>query len=692
MKNTKWTSHSYSGQMRRFNNTPFNKFCRCITAITAIFVLVFILPVMALADVPSIVASCDTPGFALGIAQGGNYSYVADGGGLQIIDITNPKAPYIKGYCSTPGTAREVALSENYIYMADHTAGLQIIDVSSPDEPTIVGSSPGYAFGIAHAGNYVYVANHDYGLQVIDVSTPTSPTIVGTCDTLGTAYQVAAAGNFAYVTEWTTGLEVIDISNPACPVAVGLCDTPGGAWGIFLAGNYAYVADAETGLQVIDVSNPAAPVIVGTCDTPYSAFSVAVAGSFAYVTEGDYGIEVIDVSNFTEPTIVASCVTTGTSRNVVLSGNYAYVTQGLSGLDVITAYSTTPGYTVLGRFHEQIGNPYGPGDLAYDEATDVLWASDIVEKKIRKIDPSTGSVLTTLNVSYNELPLGLTYRNGYLWNSDQWALPDGLIHKVDPVDGSSVHSITGLGGLTFDHRGWLWCTNWVSELSALDTDDGSTLDTITLPGFDPDYDQTLGLAFDEGTQTLWVSVVTNAWGTPGGGPQTNFLLHVALDGTVLSTDVFDPDPTLDGYQLIGLAFDNNNNILWATYSLFDRPPTSDDTYIYRLAVGEQSGTPIIDRIRGVKEPGRVIRIIGSGFGDAQGDSEVHIGPKVYGPGNTKIKLWTDTMIKVKLLNYKCAWFQGKDFRRRKIWVMVSGEDGVSSNVKSFKVFKPDTCP
>ena len=245
------------------------------------------------------------------------------------------------------------------------------------------------------------------------------------------------------------------------------------------------------------------------------------------------------------------------------------------------------GYTVLDRFHKA---QYGPGDLAYDEATDILWASDIVKKKIRKIDPSTGSVLTSLDVGYNELPLGLTYRNSYLWNSDQWAVPDGLIHKVDPADGSSIHSITGLGGLTFDHRGWLWCTNWISELSALDRADGSILDTITLPGFDPDYDQTLGLAFDESTQTLWVSVVTNAWDIPGGGPQTNFLLNVALDGTVLSTEVFDPDPALDGYQLVGLAFDNNSNILWANYSQFDRPPTSDDTYIYKLLPAAPSGS------------------------------------------------------------------------------------------------------
>jgi hypothetical protein len=90
----------------------------------------------------------------------------------------------------------------------------------------------------------------------------------------------------------------------------------------------------------------------------------------------------------------------------------------------------------------------------------------------------------------------------------------------------------------------------------------------------------MGLAFDEDTHTLWVSVVDNRW---GGGTLTNFLLNVGLDGTVLSTEVFDPDPALVDYELFGLAFDNNNDILWATYSLFDRPPTSDDTYIYKLS-------------------------------------------------------------------------------------------------------------
>ena len=39
--------------------------------------------------------------------------------------------------------------------------------------------TPGRAMGIAVAGNYAYMADREYGLQVIEISTPGSPALVG---------------------------------------------------------------------------------------------------------------------------------------------------------------------------------------------------------------------------------------------------------------------------------------------------------------------------------------------------------------------------------------------------------------------------------------------------------------------------------------------------------------------------------
>jgi hypothetical protein len=88
------------------------------------------------------------------------------------------------------------------------------------------------------------------------------------------------------------------------------------------------------------------------------------------------------------------------------------------------------------------------------------------------------------------------------------------------------------------------------------------------------------------------------------------------------------------------------------------------------------------------ENGKVIRIIGENFGDGSGGSTIHINKKVFPSDSPRVKLWTDTKIKIKLPFYKCKMFGENDFKRRKVWVTVNGED---SNSKRIKVVKPTYC-
>jgi len=99
--------------------------------------------------------------------------------------------------------------------------------------------------------------------------------------------------------------------------------------------------------------------------------------------------------------------------------------------------------------------------------------------------------------------------------------------------------------------------------------------------------------------------------------------------------------------------------------------------IFQVAASNPSGpfqvVPAIDKIGNRKcYPGEKIRIRGSGFGAVQGDSVVHINNKIFDEGSSKIKLWSDTLIKVKIpfKGKKCSWFKHGDgeYRKRKVWV------------------------
>ncbi|MFM6352110.1 MAG: cadherin domain-containing protein, partial [Dolichospermum sp.] len=121
---------------------------------------------------PTLVGNYDTSGYANDVQVVGNYAYVADYYGLQIIDISNPTTPTLKGNYYTSDIASFVQVVGNYAYVADRTSGLQIIDISNPTTPTLKGNydTSGYAVGVQVVGNYAYVADYDSGLQIIDVS------------------------------------------------------------------------------------------------------------------------------------------------------------------------------------------------------------------------------------------------------------------------------------------------------------------------------------------------------------------------------------------------------------------------------------------------------------------------------------------------------------------------------------------
>ena len=127
---------------------------------------------------------------------------------------------------------------------------------------------------------------------------------------------------------------------------------------------------------------------------------------------------------------------------------------------------------------------------------------------------------------------------------------------------------------------------------------------------------------------------------------------------------------------------SGNNIVWVGRE-------GRNAEIFMTAYG-----PSIDKVRPRSlEPGGVFRIVGTGFGDTQGESVVHINAKIYDSSSPKIKLWSDSKIKMIMPfgKNKCSWFKdgGGQYRKRKLWVTVGGMD---SNKKKILVDKPGTCP
>jgi hypothetical protein len=173
------------------------------------------------------------------------------------------------------------------------------------------------AEGVFVSNNLAYLACSTAGLQIIDVSTPGGPFPRGRCNTPGQSHKVFVSMGIAYVAAGNSGLQIIDISNPAAPVLRGSYNTPGAAWDVFVSGNLAFVADYDGGLQVIDVAIPDAPVSRGSYLTPYNATGVFAIGALAFVADREGGLLILNYTGPVSPSTPSNLVAVAGSASQI---------------------------------------------------------------------------------------------------------------------------------------------------------------------------------------------------------------------------------------------------------------------------------------------------------------------------------------------------------------------------------------
>ncbi len=115
----------------------------------------------------------DTEGYAENVCINPDHpiAYIASGtGGLAIIDFSDSLNIKLVGKFETGGYAKEVYYNSGKVFIATELRGLQIIDVSNPSAPFRIGTvQTEYAKGVAADDQYIYVADEIEGLIIIKI-------------------------------------------------------------------------------------------------------------------------------------------------------------------------------------------------------------------------------------------------------------------------------------------------------------------------------------------------------------------------------------------------------------------------------------------------------------------------------------------------------------------------------------------
>ncbi len=155
----------------------------------------------------------------------GNYVYVAATDRIEVVDITIPSAPNIHG-AGYDMEARDVVIIGDTAFVASRNDGLQCLDISLPDAPTLIGSlvNDFDAFAVGTWGDQVGVGGRlistlEGAYMIADVQTPTNPSPLATGFVPHISFSMVAADDLLFPA-FFAGLEVLDVHSPRRPVKV----------------------------------------------------------------------------------------------------------------------------------------------------------------------------------------------------------------------------------------------------------------------------------------------------------------------------------------------------------------------------------------------------------------------------------------------------------------------------------------
>lgn len=261
----------------------------------------------------------DLNDYPCGVEYAAPYLFIAEYNGvLSVLDVSDPARMSLAGSLILAASFRDLAVSGNLACLVLEARRIQLVDVTRPDAPALLGSAavPSSPYAVAIAGAYAYVPAAQFmgesGVYVFDISDPLAPTLVNRVDVGFYPVNIGIDGGYAYVLTGE-GVTVLDLADPVAPAVVGSLEIPGSSRYMAFRDDHLFIvchaSDEERahgdGLYIVDRSDPAHPWLAGSYapETRAPFFGVALWEHYAIIAGGQDGIGFIDISDPAAPQV-----------------------------------------------------------------------------------------------------------------------------------------------------------------------------------------------------------------------------------------------------------------------------------------------------------------------------------------------------------------------------------------------------
>jgi|GEM_PF-5293311 len=273
-----------------------------------------------------------------------NYAYVATNEGLRIVDISNPANLQLRGLVTTRNMSLGVSVKGNRAYVADGSAGVFLVDISSPIDPReIARFTPRTAkvFSYVDVTDFYLLANGSLLSPSTLTELTTAPVFTWrTLSSLPSATVRVSANN-------------IDLFEAVSASAINRFAAPGSLDGLNAftsSGNTAYAATRDRGLSIIDLATGhTQPLSHRFGEEPQCG--IAYGAPVVFLASCQNTIRVVNVSNSLNPALLTATSTAASTRYRRLQyvSPYLYASTQ-TGIEIFEASVTTGALSAIGQF------------------------------------------------------------------------------------------------------------------------------------------------------------------------------------------------------------------------------------------------------------------------------------------------------------------------------------------------------
>jgi hypothetical protein len=285
--------------------------------------------------------------------------------GFRTVDISNPQQPTVIGasfdYVNAYST---LALSGNFALTSEGEGGLGIYDTRESgglfqSYMTASGSVPGLP-ALAQAANssnlYFAIGNSVLGGGVLDFDLSTTPpAYVGSFSTGMSACQAVALNQQYLYLGAVDSLRVLDVSNPASPTQATSISL--GIASLAISGNWLFAGTVDNHLVVFNISQPTSPVQENSLTLPGLPVEMVVSGTLLLVADGTAGLIVYNIASPSAPVLLSQIQPSSQVVDLAVDGNLALLAGWEAGL-VIVDFTNPASPQVVGKATLDTIDPY----------------------------------------------------------------------------------------------------------------------------------------------------------------------------------------------------------------------------------------------------------------------------------------------------------------------------------------------